>query len=98
MTQEETAKIVAVVCANYPTSFRNMPRGDLESMIRAWSVTLGEYEYEKVSIGLMRFIKSDKNGFPPVPGQIIDKMPSRYEEMLNEAIKIDQHNIRRLRG
>ena len=98
MTREETAKIVAVVCANYATTFRNMPKSDLESMITAWSMTLGEYEYEKVNIGLMRFMKSDNSGFPPAPGQIIAKMPTIYEEMLNEKLALDMHNIARLPG
>ena len=98
MTRKETAKVVAVVCANYATSFRNMPKGELESMITAWSMTLGEYEYEKVNIGLMWFMKTDKSGFPPAPGQIIAKMPSRSEEMLNEKLALDMHNIARLSG
>ena len=98
MTIVEVKKLIAVVTATYPGHYKSFTSDMMQNLVLSWGEIFKDYDYIRASEGLRRFIKSDTNGFPPVPGQIIDKMPSRYEEMLNETLKIDQHNLKRLSG
>ena len=98
MVLSEVQKLIAVMTATYPTFYKSFDADAGKSFINAWYSALKEYEYKDASIGLQRFIKSDSSGFPPSPGQVIAKMPSKYEKYLEEAMRIDEHNRKRLQG
>ena len=98
MTIKDTKKIIAVITATYPGYYRTFSQEMLDNLVRAWFALFKEYDYEDANTGLQRFMKSDNTGFPPSPGQVIAKIPSKYEKFLEEAIKIDQHNLRRRPG
>ena len=98
MTPNEIKKLIAVVTATYPTFYRSFDADMSRNLVGAWYSALKEYEYKDASIALQRFIKSDKTGFPPSPGQVIAKMPSKYEHMLKEIMEIEEHNRKRLQG
>lgn len=98
MTQSETAKIITVIMANYPAHYKSFTPSMIENLVSAWSVTLSGYSYENANKGLMRYMQSDKSGFPPSPGQIIAKMPSIYEQYLQEILEIENDNTKRLTG
>lgn len=98
MNRAETAKVIGVVMASYPTHYKGFSPETINNLVNAWSLILCEYSYERVNKGLMRYLKSDKAGFPPSPGQIIDKMPSVYEDYFKELAEIENDNIKRLRG
>ena len=61
-----------------------------------------DYSYEQVNAGLNLYMKSDTRGFPPVPGQIIDKIhivtaPQELNEMeawsfVSKAIRNSGYN------
>lgn len=72
MTEQETAKIVYVLRATYPSQYSRFNASDYNNMIQAWSAVMEDYSYRQVSDGLKIFIASDTKGFPPSPGQIID--------------------------
>lgn len=98
MTLSEIQKIIAVVTATYPTFYKSFDAEMSRNLVGAWNMALKDYEYKDASIALQRFIKSDKSGFPPSPGQVIAKMPSKYERYMKEIMEIEEHNYRRLKG
>lgn len=70
MTRDETKKILMVVQSVYP----NFNPPDKSIAIDAWQTMLSDYPYQKVEAALKAFVRSDKKGFPPSVGQLIDKM------------------------
>lgn len=86
MTSAEVWKLVTVVRA-YP-QYRTATPEDLDGLHSLWSMALGEYSYREASAALAAWVKTDVKGFPPVPGQIIDKihgMKSNGELTASEA-------------
>ncbi len=74
-------KIIASMLAAYS----NYRPTDVDYAAKTWEDMLEEYTYEQVSMGLKIYIKTDKSGFPPAPGQVIDKIHSITQpEQLNE--------------
>ena len=99
MTIVEVKKLIAVITATYPSHYKQFTQEMLENHAKVvWAAAFKDYDYKKASIGLGRYIDKDKSGFPPSPGQIIAKMPTIYEEMLNEKLAIDMHHITGLPG
>lgn len=74
MTIGETAKIVITVKAVYPRFYAKLTEQESDYMIQAWAVVLRPYSYEQANTGLQMYLRTDKNGFPPSPGQIIHGM------------------------
>lgn len=70
MTRDEAKKVLMAVQAAYP----NFRVPDKTIAINVWHMALEEYSYGDVSIALMAYIKTDTSGFPPSPGQVIDKI------------------------
>ena len=98
MTIPDTKKIIAVITAAYPAHYKGFNQSMIENLVAVWHEAFKEGDYEAVSTGLKRFIKVDDSGFPPVPGQIRKKMPSKYEYMLEEIMRLEEHNLKRLSG
>ena len=70
MTQDETLKIMAVLQAAYPNFYRGMTRQDAEGVVALWADMFAEDSYNTVAAAVRAFIASDSKGFPPVVGQI----------------------------
>lgn len=68
MDREETKKILAVIDNVYP----NWHPKDPALITNIWTTIFREYRYEDVGEALRRYMVSDRNGFAPVPGQLID--------------------------
>ena len=78
---EEARKIIAVMMVSYP----NFKPIDTELMATTWADMLAEYTYEQVNTALRCYITSDKSGFAPAIGQIVDKIKTVSEpQQLNE--------------
>ena len=81
MTVNDARKIIAVMIVSYP----NFKPIDTELMATTWADMLAEYTYEQVDMALRCYITSDKSGFAPAIGQIVDKIKMASEpEQLNE--------------
>ena len=70
MTREETRDIVHDVVACYP----NFKPLNLSETVNAWHMMLGEYSKEEIIIALKAYVTTDKSGFAPSVGQIVDKL------------------------
>ena len=81
MTREETIKILMVVQAAYP----NYKPPDKTVTVNLWYEMLLDYSYQQVSAAVKAYIRTDKRGFAPSIGDIIDKL-----QMLFGGNQIDE--------
>lgn len=70
MTRDETLKIMAVLKATYPNFYKDMTRRDGEGVVALWTDMFSEDSYNAVAAAVKAFIASDGKGFPPVVGQV----------------------------
>lgn len=74
MTDEEIKKLIYVVKSAYSRHFKDFTDEDFTSMLITWRMCLEGYTYDVCSRAIKAYIMSDTKGFPPVPGQIIEKI------------------------
>lgn len=81
MTENETKKIIAYIITAYP----NFKPDNMKYTVELWKEMLGEYTYSQVYAGLKAYISTDKSGFAPSIGQLVDKIHNLTEQSpLNE--------------
>ena len=66
MTREQTVLIIRSMMSAYP----NYKPENITDTVNVWSALLKDYEYEKISEALKRYILTDHSGFAPSIGQI----------------------------
>ena len=86
MTREDTIKILAVLRGAYPAFYRDITRQEAESTIALWMSMFDEEPYEIVGAAVKAFISGDSKGFPPVIGQIKERIRqiTQPEEMTEQ--------------
>lgn len=72
MTEQETAQIVYVIGATYPSMFQKYDKEMYARLVRAWHMVLQDFDYAEANAGLRIFLSSETKGFPPSPGQIVE--------------------------
>ena len=77
MTRDETKTILMAISAAYP----NWHPANLELIVNTWHMMLEAYDYQAISAGLKAYILTDKNGFAPSIGQIIDRITTAADEL-----------------
>lgn len=82
MTRNDTKKILMNIECSYPNW---KPNGDLGFMVDIWTDDLADYSYEQVYMALKTFKATDKSGFAPSVGQLIDKIHSSNEIQTEET-------------
>lgn len=75
MTREETIKLLMIVSASY----QNFKPVDKTVSANVWHMALQEYDFVECQNALMSYITTDKNGFAPSIGQVIDKIHTNRE-------------------
>ncbi len=60
--------------AAYPKAFPHFSKDEYERLVEIWYCILRDFSVEEGMNGLLAFIAQDKEGFPPSPGQVIDKI------------------------
>lgn len=76
MTREETIEILMMVQAAYP----NFSVPDKKVTVNTWFLFFENYPVDVIKGALMAYITSDKNGFAPAIGQIIEIAESMTNE------------------
>ena len=74
MVLKESYKVVFTLRSTYPAYFARYTKTDFESMAESWTIFLEDYSLQDVMMGLKAYVSSETRGFPPSPGQIIDKI------------------------
>ena len=68
MTKDETKKLIAAICGLYP----NFKPENPAVTVNSWAAVLEEDDFEAISKALKEYIRTNKSGFAPSPGQLID--------------------------
>ena len=76
MTRDETKKVLEVIDNVYP----NWHPKDPSLTLSVWAALFKDYSYKDVGEALRRYIVSDRQGFAPVPGQLVDILHTPEDE------------------
>ena len=76
MTTDETTKILAVLKAAYPHSFKDLKKKDAEVMIDLWKTMFETDCYEEVNAAVAALISTRTAGFSPTIGEVKEKLHS----------------------
>lgn len=68
MTREDTKHLLMMIEAAYP----NFKISDATTLINAWYITLQEFNANEILLALETFKRTDRSGFAPQVGQLID--------------------------
>lgn len=82
MTRDEVIKIQMVIQAAYP----NYNPPDKTITADTWLVLLNDFTYEQVLAAVHAFIRTDKKGFAPSIGEVIDKLQLLFGEKEINAV------------
>ena len=74
MTLVETAKVMAILKAAYRSYYKDIPPDEVEAIVRIWAEMFADDDVITVVASVRAFIAGDTKGFPPVIGQIKDRM------------------------
>lgn len=74
MTLQDTADMMSIIRAAYPRFYANVSDADAGAALNLWHSMFEGDDAELVRDALTAFIASDTKGFPPVPGQIREKL------------------------
>lgn len=81
MTRDETIEILMVIQAAYP----NYKPQDKTVTVNLWYRQLRDYTYQQVEAAVDTYIRTDKSGFAPSIGNVVDKLQMIFEgEGVNE--------------
>lgn len=82
MTRDETIEILMVVQAAYP----NYKPHDKTVTVNLWYEMLLDYSYQQVGAAVKAYIRTDKRGFAPSIGDIVDKLQMLFgDEQIDEV-------------
>ena len=77
----QTAEMMAILRAAYPRFYVGMTREDASAALNLWHGFFADDDASLVSDAVKAFIASDTKGFPPVVGQIREKL-----DVINQAV------------
>lgn len=92
MTREEAIKILSILKAAYPNSYKGMTKEEALGTVGVWASQFADMPYFVVSIAVNKLIST--NVFPPAIKEVKDKIRSIYYEAKNMH---DEH-IRATKG
>lgn len=81
MTMSQTAEMMAILRAAYPRFYVGMTREDASAALNLWHGFFADDDASLVSDAVKAFIANDTKGFPPVVGQIREKL-----DVINQAV------------
>lgn len=85
MTRDETIKLLAILKAAYPNSYRGMTKEEANGTVLVWSTQFAKYPANVVMIAVNKLIS--KSTFPPAINEVKEEIRGLYWEawgMLNE--------------
>lgn len=70
MNEQETAMIMSILQAAYPSFYRNVSDYDAQAAINLWAKIFEDEPYKLVEAAVMQHISTDEKGYPPHMGAI----------------------------
>ena len=86
MTREETIKVLAILKAAYPNSYKNMSKDEANGTVMVWAMQFSNIPVEAVMIAVNKLIST--NPFPPAICDVKKKIESLYWEVIEG---LDKH-------
>lgn len=74
MTKKETAMIMAVLQAAFPSYYRNISPDDAKAAVNLWHEMFLDDDYLRVSAAVKAIIATQVEGFPPTIGAVKEKL------------------------
>lgn len=78
MTQTETAKILAVLTAAYPNTYKSMTPKEAAAAVLVWAGQFADIEYDIVFMAVQKAISTSK--FPPTVSDVREKIRELHWE------------------
>lgn len=79
MTREETIKVLAILKAAYPNSYKGMTREEAQGTVSVWTMQFAAFPVEVVLLAINKIIASST--FPPTISEVKEKMRGMYWEL-----------------
>jgi hypothetical protein len=87
LTKAETVKVLAILKAAYPNTFKSLSAEDAKATVNVWAAQFANMPVDVVMIALNKLIST--NTFPPSIVEVKERIRSLYWEAWT---MIDQHN------
>ena len=88
MTREDTIKVLAILKAAYPASYRNITRDEANGIVMIWATQFANDPAEVVIMAIQKLIATST--FPPTISEVKSKMRGLYWEA-EEKILLHHH-------
>ncbi len=79
MTREETIKVLAILKAAYPNSYKNMSTEEANATATVWAVQFADMPADVVMIAINKLISTSP--FPPAISEVKDRIKGLYWEI-----------------
>lgn len=89
MTREESIKVLAILKAAYPNSYRDMSRDEANGTVMVWTTQFANIPAEMVMIAVNKLISTST--FPPAISEVKDKIRGMYWEIWGILEQHRQH-------
>lgn len=70
MTRDETLKILSVLKAAYPASYKGLSKDEANGIVNLWATVFSDDDYNAVQTAVLAHISADTSGFMPPVGAI----------------------------
>lgn len=90
MTPNDAKKVLAILKAAYPNSYKGMSREEAVGTVNVWAAQFAEYPVEVVMLAVQKLISG--NVFPPSISEVKTKMQGLYWEATQRLIEHKQFN------
>jgi len=74
MNKKEANEILSILKATYPAGYKGMGESDYIALVGVWSRVFKDHKYINVSNAIDSVISTNKSGFPPSPGAVMDQL------------------------
>lgn len=93
MTREEAIKVLAILKAAYPNSYRGMTKEEAHGTVAVWAAQFASMPASVVMIAINKIIS--KNTFPPSINEVKDEIRGLYWETW-QALDFHQRGLQHL--
>lgn len=93
MTKAETAKVLAILKAAYPNTFKNLSAEDASATVNVWAAQFANMPVSVVMIAVNKLIST--NVFPPTITEVKERIRSLYWEAW-EMLDQNKKGLRKL--
>jgi len=74
VTRDEATAILAILKTAYPALYKNMSDEEIDDVINLWAAMFQDDNVKVVTEAVRAYIATDTKGFPPIIGQIKEKI------------------------